>query len=154
MDTNIAAGLDGSVWLFGLDGFFRLGEEAMHGWHQDFRRHVSLGQADFEVGPDGVIWLHHFLGGRKADNARISSFDGEAWSTRRKGAKNEWLFGVEVQDDGTVWTAWHTDTPTGKNKAKQRATAARPRRQRVGGASGHRELSGVRRRPRHLRRWR
>ena len=120
MDTNIAAGPDGSVWLFGLDRFFRLGAEVAHEWDEEpWKKRPHLGSADIEVGPDGRLWLHHF------NHGGIWSFDGQTWTSPWERKKDEYLYGVEVQHDGTVWTAWNTGTPTGKGKPKPRVTAAR-----------------------------
>jgi hypothetical protein len=132
LDTNIAAGLDGSIWLFGLDGFYRLGADAKHQWFEDSWRDGNgrPGQADIEVGPGGTVWL------QPADGGDIWSFDGESWATRREGSKDEVLSGLAVQQDGTVLTTWSTDPPGGKNKPQPRTTVARL------GADGWEDLPG------------
>jgi hypothetical protein len=129
LDTNIAAGPDGSVWLFGIDGFFRLGAEVAHEWDEEPWNYANLGSADIEVGPDGKLWLHHWTLGRvpppDVTDGGIWSFDGQTWTAQRERKKDEQLHGVEVQPDGTVWTFWSTGSTVGKNKPKPRATAAR-----------------------------
>jgi hypothetical protein len=116
LDGNVVAGLDGSLWWFGPDGFYRLGEEAMHRWPKEIWEDFAPGQADIEVAPDGTVWLTAFLG-KPGKNARavILSYDGQAWSERWQGSANKRPYGVEVQQDGTVWMAWSTKKGDGSS---------------------------------------
>jgi hypothetical protein len=103
LDTNIVAGLDGSIWLFDQDEFYRLGEAGPHLWPEapEARRAAD---ADLEVGPDGTVWL------AAPWHARLLSYDGQSWTTQREVADDSrsWFRNVEVQRDGTVWAAWFT----------------------------------------------
>jgi hypothetical protein len=110
LDGNVVAGLDGSVWWFDRDGFFRLGQDAGHRWPKGLSENFRPGTGDIEVGPDGTLWLTGTFG-VPGKNARIdiSSYDGQAWSNRWRGASGKRsAWGVEVQQDGTVSMAWWT----------------------------------------------
>ena len=117
LDGNVVAGLDGSVWWFGLDGFYRLGDEAMHRWPKGISENFRPGQADIEVAPDGTVWLTIWFGvPGKSARIDISSYDGQRWSKRWRGAYGKrFAYGVEVQQDGTVWTAWSTKKGDGSS---------------------------------------
>ena len=84
---NIAAGFDGSVWWFGPDGFFRLGDQATHTWSEQDGVGIS---DDFHVAPDGTLW--------RSGGPPPVSFDGTSWA--ELSAKGS-IYGF--QDDGTVW---------------------------------------------------
>jgi hypothetical protein len=95
---NIAAGLDGSVWLFGPEAFYRIGEADRFDWPEADDDPQSA-MDDIEVGPDGIIWRVPIL-----DRGPLMSFEQGSWTPRRDRA-----VGVEVQSDGTVWAAWLND---------------------------------------------
>jgi hypothetical protein len=108
LDGNIVAGLYGSVWWFGREGFFRIGDEGMNRWPARLVERIAPGQVDLEVGPDGTIWLPSRPPERLDSDTTISSYDGASWTTHRLAGEGDltWSFGVEVQADGSVWTAW------------------------------------------------
>ncbi len=112
LDGNIVAGLDGSVWWFGPDGFFRVGEEGLHSWPEELGESFQPGLADIEVAADGTVWLAYTIFGAGASlPSGISSYDGRTWTTHWQGASDdESAYGVEVQQDGTVWAAWASYT--------------------------------------------
>lgn len=72
---NIAAGLDGSVWWFEPDGFFRLGEATTHTWSgSGLADEVWMGD-DLGVTPDGMLL-------RYRDPEHAAVFDGDSWVER------------------------------------------------------------------------
>jgi hypothetical protein len=88
--SNLTTGLDGSVWIFGPESFFRLGDSRSH--PSDRRSPDFLG-TQVEVGDDGVVWST----GRRGDMT-LRSFDGEGWQDRL-----EDVSAYDVATDGTVW---------------------------------------------------
>jgi hypothetical protein len=103
-DGRFIAGLDGSIWWLGPDGFFRLGEELSHAWPTDLAGLAP--HADFEVGPEGTMWETDSPIGRSG--VALRSFDGDTWTTRRRRPTEGTFGGVEVQQDGAVWVAERT----------------------------------------------
>jgi hypothetical protein len=89
-ESNLAAGLDGSVWIFGPESFFRLGDPRSH--PSDRRSPAFLG-TQVEVGADGVVWTT----GRRGDMT-LRSFDGEGWQDELEGVS-----AFDLATDGTVW---------------------------------------------------
>jgi hypothetical protein len=86
-DSAIAAGRDGSVWVFSRDRFFRLGDEAEHAW--DGARFIfSMAPS---VAPDGTPWW--------LDGEVLRSFDGKRWRVELRRAN-----GFHMWPDGTMWT--------------------------------------------------
>ena len=72
---NIAAGRDGSVWSFGPDGFFRLGDADTHAWSaSELVDGVEWGD-DLEVASDGTLM-------RLSDPEHAAVFDGRSWTER------------------------------------------------------------------------
>jgi len=107
-DGRVVAGLDGSIWWLGPDGFFRLGEEGIHSWPTDVPADVPVPIfGDYEVGPEGTMWVTSSLVGSDLGVA-LRSFDGDSWTTRRKRPAKGTFGGVEIQQDGTVWVAERT----------------------------------------------
>ena len=94
---DIAAGHD-SVWWFWPDGFFRLGDAQTHDW--DDRDDYGGNEKDIEIAPDGTLWV--------ADRFDLRAFDGTSWAEMRQRSAS-----VEIEEDGTVWSAWHTPMGTG-----------------------------------------
>lgn len=99
---SIRLGPDETPWLFGEDGFHRLGEAGAHRWPggDDHGRN----DPDVEVGPDGTVWA----GGL---NGTVHAFDGVTWRDWSGfEAGGEAVVSpdanLEVLDDGTVWLEW------------------------------------------------
>jgi hypothetical protein len=97
--SNLAAGLDDSVWIFGPDSFFRLGDPRSH--PSDRRTPAFLGTPT-EVGADGVVWVVGRTG--SGQDTPLRSFDGEGGQDRL-----EDVLAFDVATDGTVWA----NTPSG-----------------------------------------
>jgi hypothetical protein len=91
LSPNIAAGR-ASVWWFGPDGFFRLGDDQTHDW--DEFGPFSGNKRDIEIAPDGTLWV--------ADRG-LRTFDGASWADVQPRSVS-----VEIEEDGTVWAAWET----------------------------------------------
>ena len=91
LSPNIAAGR-ASVWWFGSDGYFRLGDERTHDWDLDELGPHSGNTRDIEIAPDGTLWV--------ADDG-LRTFDGTSWADVRPRSVS-----VEIEEDGTVWSAW------------------------------------------------
>ena len=135
LDGNIVTGLDGSVWWFGLDGFLRIGEEGLHPWPEELGESFQPGLADIEVAADGTAWLAYTIYGTGTGlPSGISSYDGRMWTSHWQGAGNESAYGVDVQQDGTVWAAWasfvepefdENDRPLDPDASKGTLTVAR-----------------------------
>jgi hypothetical protein len=129
LDGNVVVGLDDSVWWFDRDGFFRLGDVTVHRWPEGLSDYFRPGRADIEVGADGTIWVtagfsepgkYGVPGKRIRDE--ILSYDGQAWTSRWRGAtRKRWVYGVEVQQDGSVWMAWSKQGPAGRGGGVVRA---------------------------------
>jgi hypothetical protein len=93
--TNLVAGLDGSVWVFGPDEWYRVGQPRSHPVTDDT---PGFPWQKAEVDPDGRLWTR---GGSEPDSVEPSplrSFDGDAWTTER-----EDVAAFDLEDDGTVW---------------------------------------------------
>jgi hypothetical protein len=86
-DSAIAAGRDGSVWIFNAQGFFRLGDEAEHAW--DGARFIRFARPS--VAPDGTVWW--------LDGDVLRVFEGRRWRVELRGAN-----GFHMWPDGTMWT--------------------------------------------------
>jgi hypothetical protein len=107
MEGKVVAGLDGSVWWFSQDGFFRLGDPDVHAWPDGRQDTFQYGMTtDLEVGPDGTVWLAR--GSEWAYGGQISSFVREAWSVHQGLSGSQTVLGVEILPDGDVWAAWVT----------------------------------------------
>ena len=118
---NIVAGLDGRIWLFLSDRFFRLGDadQAAPGWEL-YRR-----DTDIEVGPYGDVWL---IAQRDDGSTDLVTF-----VDRLPGDEDAMIWGdpawpeyadlhyldVAVEPDGTVRTAWFEPYSSGApNRSK------------------------------------
>jgi hypothetical protein len=55
LDGGIVAGLDGSVWWLGPEGFLRLGDQTTHTWPVDGQAIGWLASNDFAVALDGTL---------------------------------------------------------------------------------------------------
>ena len=121
---TIAAGLDGSVWVFLPDGFFRLGDRRTHLWFGARSGSDDPVSAldDIEVGPEGTIWVNRWeTEDRPARRDALWSFDGERWTVRRRTPADAVLLGVEVLADGTVLAGWNR----GQERADRTPAAGR-----------------------------
>ena len=101
---TIAAGADGSVWLFGPSRFLRLGDEQAYSW-------PFGSMSDLDITPDGRLWVSSSaLGDDEGRYEGVHVFDGDApegqrWSLQRSPDGHD-IFNVEVAPDGTIWAAW------------------------------------------------
>ena len=86
--TNVVAGLDRSVWVFGHDEFYRIGDG--HSYPVGRETGGRQGQK-VKVAPDGVLWTID------AGSSLVSFADG-TWTTRKKG-----VTAFDMQRDGSVW---------------------------------------------------
>ena len=77
--SGIATGLDGSIWVFGDTGSFRLGDARVHeALSRSFR-------GDYEIGADGTLWVaRHTL--TDAPDDGLAARRGDTW-TRYRGPK-------------------------------------------------------------------
>ena len=89
--SNLAAGDDGSVWIFGPDEFFRLGEPGSYA--TDEATPAFLGR-HVEVTPDGLVWALDEQAGT------LRAFGEGAWAVRAEGVTD-----FDVAPDGTVWAS-------------------------------------------------
>jgi hypothetical protein len=87
--SNVMAGLDGSVWIFRPDVFYRVGDELSHPSGTEIVG--DLGQK-IMADPAGVLWTI------PGDTLSLVSFDEGAWTTRKEG-----VTAFDLQPDGTVW---------------------------------------------------
>ena len=85
--TNVVAGLDDSVWVFGHDEFYRVGDE--HTYPAGTEIGGRQGQ-QAKVAPDGVLWTIN------GDN--LVSFTDGTWLVGKEG-----VTAFDMQPDGTVW---------------------------------------------------
>jgi hypothetical protein len=106
-------------WPFGLEGFYRLGADAMHQWDEDFWRDGRPGRADIEVGPEGTIWLQPTDRGRHLV-VRRRVLDHATGERQERGA--EWPRGPAGRH-GLDHLEYQP--PGGKNKPQPRVTVAR-----------------------------
>jgi hypothetical protein len=84
-NNSIVAGHDGGIYLLRPQRFFRLGDGEAHRWP------TKAAVDDFEVAPDGTVWV-----------SPLESFDGEAW-TQEKAVVGT---AFDMTPDGTVWAFW------------------------------------------------
>lgn len=93
--SNVVAGPDGSVWLFGADAWYRLGEPATYPVTDETPNQPwQMAQ----VAPDGTLWtLVESDGGT---TAAIASFRDGAWTVR-----NGTVGSFDLEPDGTVWVS-------------------------------------------------
>jgi hypothetical protein len=99
LNGDIAAGLDGSVWWFGPDSFFRLGEADMYAWSESDALDGVWAGDDIGVTPDGTLL-------RYSDPEHAAAFDGRSWTEREvePTAPAIWLRGDGLHFyDGERW---------------------------------------------------
>ena len=97
-NRSIAAGIGGSVWLFGPDNSFRLGTPGAVRW--GLHPLPSMGQPlgdDFEIGLDGTVYRVSRLG-----DGQLSYLASDGWT----GVGYPQMYGIEVGSDGTLWGVW------------------------------------------------
>ena len=90
--TNLVAGLDGSVWVFGPDESYRVGQRATYPATEDS---PSFPWQKAEVDPGGRLWT---LVGSDAETSALRSFGGGSWQTERDD-----VVAFDLEQDGTVW---------------------------------------------------
>ena len=95
---KIAAGRD-SVWWFGPDGFFRLGDEQSHDWDE---HGLVNANTDIGIALDGTLWIVDGSGALGSPSG-LFAFDGASWANVQPKAVS-----VEIEEGGTVWAAWET----------------------------------------------
>jgi len=88
LDSAIAAGPDGSIWMSMPEGSFRVGEAATSDGD------AAAFQTIVKVGPDGRVW--------KAWTTLLRSRADGSW-TIAKGFQNKHVIGIEITSDGAVW---------------------------------------------------
>ena len=94
--SNVVAGPDGSVWLFGADEWFRVGEPATYPVTEETPNHRSVDVQVAQVAPDGTLWT---LVDRPDDSSStLMSFEDGSWTVRK-----ESVAGFDLELDGTVW---------------------------------------------------
>ena len=93
--TNLIAGLDGSVWVFGPDEWYRVGQPQSYPVTDDT---PGFPWQKAEVDPDGKLWTRVDSEHEAAETSPLRSFDGEAWTTER-----EDVVAFDLENDGTVW---------------------------------------------------
>ena len=93
--TNLVAGLDGSVWVFGPDESYRLGQAESYPVTDDT---PGFPWQKAEVDPDGRLWTLVESEDEEAETSTLRSFDGQAWTTER-----EDVVAFDLEQDGTVW---------------------------------------------------
>jgi hypothetical protein len=86
---DIVAGHDGGIWLLRRGRFFRLGSDDWLAWPTDAPKH-----AEFQVSPDGSVWVGAHEGLQSLDDGGWTAHDGHDSRT------------LEVAPDGTVWSTW------------------------------------------------
>jgi hypothetical protein len=97
---HLAVGLDGSVWTFGVDGFYRLGHEQAEA--------LAAGpelvpHQTFAVGPDGTLWVDGLHWEPRGWDG-LGAFDGERWSWHRPDdiPPGYWPWDLHLGPDGSV----------------------------------------------------
>jgi len=91
LDRSIAAGPDGSVWLFWPNESFRLGQPGSTRWGRD---PLPWGTEDIEIAPDGTV-LRVRSGLRYLDQ-------NDQWQSAYEGS----FLDIEAAPDGTLWGVW------------------------------------------------
>jgi hypothetical protein len=93
--TNLITGLDGSVWIFGPDESYRVGQPESHPVTDDT---PSFPWLKAEVDPDGRLWTMVDSDAEQAELGTLRSSDGETWRTEREN-----VVAFDLEQDGTVW---------------------------------------------------
>ena len=90
--TNLVAGLDGSVWVFGPDESYRVGQPETYRATEDS---PSFPWQKAEVDPGGKLWT---LVGSDTETSALRSFGSGSWQTERDD-----VVAFDLEQDGTVW---------------------------------------------------
>jgi hypothetical protein len=104
---RIAVGPDGTTWMLGLAGLFRLGLAGSEVPAADAvstrGAHPAIGGLD--VAADGTVWANALGGG-----GGLASFDGESWTPYpNPEGRSDGSLGISLLPDGSAWAAWETD---------------------------------------------
>ena len=102
--TDIATGHDDGIWLLRKNQFFRLGSEAEQAWPTESGPY----HADFEVTPDGTVWVRQ-TGKNPFVSGTLFSLDSDDW-TRTQSPPGT-VLATEVAPDGTLWALYGDDGP-------------------------------------------
>ena len=90
--SNVVAGPDGSVWLFGADEWYRLGEGATYPVTDETPNgHSQMAQ----VAPDGTLWT---VVESDDNTSALVSFQDGSWTVRQDRVGT-----FDLETDGTVW---------------------------------------------------
>lgn len=123
---RITAGLDGSIWVFGPDLFYRVGDTERHRYWSFDGSQIDPSAVDFAIAPDGTIWAAGVdIQGdtpRAVDRSTLHSYDGKRWRVRRQVRPLQVVEGdapsaqtftsVHASRDGTIWAvATNPDEP-------------------------------------------
>jgi hypothetical protein len=93
--ANVVAGLDGSVWLFGADEWYRLGERPTYSVTDETPNRVDRMA---QVAPDGTLWA--LVESDDGTTAALGSFANGTWTVR-----NGSVGSFDLEPDGTVWVS-------------------------------------------------
>jgi hypothetical protein len=92
--SNVVAGQDGSVWLFGVDEWYRVGEPATYPVTDE----TPNGDGRMaQVTPDGTLWT---LVESDGNVFALVSFEDGSWTVRHESL--DWF---DLEPDGTVWVS-------------------------------------------------
>ena len=94
--SNVVAGSDGSVWLFGAEEWYRVGEAATYPVTDET---PNLPSRRVQVAPDGILWTLVGLVGTDDDGSlTLQSFEDGSWTVRMDRVRS-----FDLEADGTVW---------------------------------------------------
>jgi hypothetical protein len=89
---DISVAPDGSVWYFGPDDFYRVGDASRPAAGEP----GPTTNGSVSWAPDGTAWLHH--------DGDLYRFADGSWSAHEVKPKGRWVGAVAVASDGPVWT--------------------------------------------------
>jgi hypothetical protein len=101
-DANLAAGRDGSVWVFRGDSFFRLG--APPTYPNDDRGPRGL-DSRIEVTPDGALWWGTDVG---MESATLVRFANGSAAPQGGPVRDLRLSAFDLGPDGAIWAVYDT----------------------------------------------